>query len=78
MTVATDVELLNRIICDPAILRGKPVIRGTRFSVAFILECLAEMTKEEMLRDYPSLTKDDIRAALLYAARILHQERSLR
>ncbi len=78
MAVATDIELLNRIVCDPAILRGKPILRGTRFSVAFILECLAGMTKEELLRDYPSLTEDDIRAALLYAARVMHQERALR
>lgn len=78
MTVTADVELLGRIVCDPGTLCGKPVIRGTRFSVAFILECLAGMTKEELVRDYPALTEDDIRAALLYAARIMHQERTRR
>lgn len=78
MTVAADLELIERVVCDPRILGGKPVIRGTRIAVAFILECLAGMTKEELLRDYPVLTDEDVRAALLYAARVLHQERSLR
>lgn len=60
----------ERIMRDPRILGGKPVIRGTRISVAFILQCLAEMSVDELLRDYPDLTRDDVRAAVLYAARV--------
>lgn len=47
-------------------------------SVAFVLECLAGMTVEELLRDYPDLTWEDIEAALRYAAKVLDQERGLR
>ena len=55
----------DRIIVDPAILNGKPVIRGTRLAVEFILELLAEgWTHEQIERNYPSLTIDDIQAAL--------------
>ena len=67
-----------RITADPQILVGKPVIRGTRLSVAFILECLAGMSVDELLRDYPALSWDDVEAALRYAAKVLHQERGMR
>jgi len=58
------------IISDPEILNGKPVIKGTRISVALILQCLASgMTREDILRGYPTLTRDGIDAALDFAAR---------
>ena len=58
------------ITCDPEILNGKPVIKGTRVSVALILQCLASgMTREDILRGYPTVTRDDIDAALDFAAR---------
>ena len=60
----------NLIICDPEILNGKPVIKGTRISVALILQCLASgMTREDILRAYPTVTPDGIDAALDFAAR---------
>jgi len=58
------------IICDPEILNGKPVIKGTRISVALILQCLASgMTREDILRSYPTVTQEGIDAALDFAAR---------
>ncbi|MBW2430388.1 MAG: DUF433 domain-containing protein [Deltaproteobacteria bacterium] len=61
--------MIERITANPQILGGKPIIRGTRISVEFILELLAsDVSEEEILVDYPHLTKDDIRACLEYAA----------
>jgi uncharacterized protein (DUF433 family) len=60
----------NLIICDPEILSGKPVVKGTRISVALILQCVASgMTREEILRGYPTLTEEGLNSALDYAAR---------
>lgn len=60
---------MDRIISNPNILGGKPVIKGTRISVEFVLELLASgVTEEEILKDYPHLTADDINACLRYAA----------
>ena len=65
----------DRIAVDPAILTGKPVIKGTRIAVEFILELLAEgWTHDEVLRNYPSLTSDDLLATLHYAAETLKRE----
>lgn len=62
-------ELLDRIIIDPEIRSGKPVIRGTRITVVDILEYMAGgMSTEEILQDFPHLTADDIRAVLAFAA----------
>lgn len=59
----------NRIVIDPAIRSGKPCIKGTRITVYDILEYLAGGTSEDdILRDFPSLSRDDIRAALEFAA----------
>ena len=64
-------QLLKRIVVDPNICFGKPVIRGTRIWVALIVENLADgLTEEELLEEYPGLERDDIRAALAYAAEI--------
>ncbi len=58
------------IICDPEILNGKPIVKDTRISVALILQCLAsDMTKEDILRGYPTLTPEGYDAALDFAAR---------
>jgi uncharacterized protein (DUF433 family) len=63
----------RRIIADPAILVGKPVIKGTRIAVEFVLEILTEgWTLEEILDSYPGITEDDVRACLAYAAAFLH------
>jgi uncharacterized protein (DUF433 family) len=58
------------IVTNPAILGGKPVIRGTRISVEFVLELLASgATIDSILASYPDLTREQIAAALKYAAR---------
>jgi len=59
----------ERIVIDPAVRSGKPCIKGTRITVYDILEYLAGgMSEKEILRDFPSLSQDDIRAALEFAA----------
>jgi uncharacterized protein (DUF433 family) len=62
----------NRIVCDPELHHGEPCIRGTRICVAVIVGTLAELTVEELLREYPQLTREDVQAALLYAAEAAH------
>ncbi|MBF0502296.1 MAG: DUF433 domain-containing protein [Candidatus Riflebacteria bacterium] len=64
------------IVVDPEILVGKPVIRGTRISVEFVINLLAQGWKEEdILRNYPHLTKEDISACLKYVSEIIQSER---
>ena len=66
----------TRITSDPAICHGKPCIRGMRYPVESVLEWLASgMAIEEILADYPDLERDDILAALSYAARLAHVNR---
>ncbi len=66
----------DRIVVDPAILTGKPVIKGTRLAVEFVLELLAEgWPHEEIFKSYPGLTGEDLQAALHYAADLLKSER---
>ena len=66
----------ERIEIDPAIMMGRPVIRGTRITVELILRKLAEGASEgELLEDYPHLTKEDVLAAVAYeAASVAHEE----
>lgn len=65
----------NRITYNPKIFGGKPIIKGTRISVEFILELLASaMTPEEIVKEYPQLTKRDILAVLDYAAKTVKRE----
>src|ERR1700720_1374406 len=66
----------DRIEINPAIMMGKPLIRGTRITVELILRKLAEGASEgELLEDYPHLTTEDIRAAGAYgAASVAHEE----
>jgi uncharacterized protein (DUF433 family) len=66
--------MTDRIIIDPAIGHGKPVIRGTRVPVSIVVGSLAEgMTFEEIEREY-DLTPEDIRAALKFASELVEQE----
>ncbi|MBI4686174.1 MAG: DUF433 domain-containing protein [Nitrospirae bacterium] len=69
-------KLLNRIVTDPKVMLGKPVIKGTRLTVELIIEKIAYgETIKDIKKDYPFLTADDIKAALLYAAkRLAHEE----
>lgn len=65
-------DLLNRISVDPAICHGRPTLRGSRYPVEMVLELLsAGMTGDEVLADYEDLEREDIRAALAYAARLV-------
>ncbi len=58
-----------RIVIDPAILVGKPVVKGTRLAVEFVVDLLAQGWSEaEVLQNYPGLTREDIRACLSYAS----------
>ncbi len=65
----------NRIVLDSKILNGKPIIKGTRISVEFILELLSSgLTVQQILKEYPSLVKEDVLAALNYATIMLKHE----
>ncbi|MDQ3043738.1 MAG: DUF433 domain-containing protein [Chloroflexota bacterium] len=69
------IDFLARIVVDPRILVGKPVIKGTRIPVSLILNLMAHGgTFNEIIEDYPILTLDDIRAAILYAGARLDRE----
>mgnify|MGYP000925040911 CR=1 FL=1 len=64
-----DLLLLKRIVATPRVLGGKPRIDGTRVGVSHILAALAAGDKaDEIVEDFPHLTHDDIRAALIYGA----------
>lgn len=66
----------ERIVIDPNILVGKPVVRGTRLAVEFIVDLLAQgWTEEEILRNYPGLTREDLQACLGYASEVLRAEK---
>ena len=66
----------KRIHIDPSILVGKPVIKGTRLAVEFVIDLLAQgWTEEQILQSYPGITHEDIQACLAYASAILHAER---
>lgn len=68
----SDRELLDRITLDPKVMMGKPVIRGTRLTVEYVLNLLAHgATEEEILGEYEGLTREDVRACLLFATRSL-------
>lgn len=74
--VENDMVWQERIVVDPAILVGKPVVKGTRLAVEFIIDLLAQgWNDEELLRNYPGLTHEDIHACLRYASEILKAER---
>ena len=71
----TEKTLLKRIVVNPKIMLGKPVIKGTRLPVEIIIEKVAYgATTEDLRKDYPFLKEDDIRAALLYAAKRIANE----
>jgi uncharacterized protein (DUF433 family) len=71
-------EPMDRILIDPEVLSGKPVIKGTRIPVYLIIELLANgMTEKEILLQYPTLKKEDIKAALVYASKCLKNEETI-
>ncbi|MFP4343666.1 MAG: DUF433 domain-containing protein [Anaerolineales bacterium] len=69
-----DQQLLERITLDPKVMAGKPVIKGTRLTVDYILNLLAHGASwEEILEEYNGLTQEDIRACLLFATKFLQE-----
>jgi uncharacterized protein (DUF433 family) len=65
----------ERIAIDPKVMAGKPVIRGTRIPVELVVRMVGQgISDEQILREYPRLTTDDIRAAVSYAAEVVAGE----
>lgn len=70
--VSEDAALLNRIVSNPKVLGGKPIIRGTRIPVSLLLNFVANgMTTKEIRIEYPQLEDADIRAALVFAEKVI-------
>jgi uncharacterized protein (DUF433 family) len=66
----------DRITFDPKVLVGKPVIKGTRISVEFVVDLLGRgWTREQILSEYDHLKPEDIQACLAYASDVLKSER---
>ncbi len=64
--------LLQRVVLDPKVMAGKPIIRGTRVPVETVVRMLSQgMTEQAILAEYPRLEPDDLRAALAFAAQVL-------
>jgi uncharacterized protein (DUF433 family) len=71
----TEEALLERIVVNPKIMGGKPIVKGTRITVEQVLKMLAQgLSTQEILKDYPHLSKDDVTAVLLYAAKVAGEE----
>lgn len=71
-------KLLKRVVVSPKICHGKPCIRGTRIMVSVVLDNLAEgRTREQIVRDYPPLKIEDVKAAIAYAAELAREEEML-
>jgi uncharacterized protein (DUF433 family) len=69
-------NLLDRITIDPAIVHGKPVVRGLRYPVEMLLELLSSgMTPDEILADYEDLERDDLQAVFAFAAQLSRVKR---
>ena len=62
----------ERIVCDPDLHSGEPCIQGTRIPVSILVASLADMSMDELLAEYPQLTREDLQAALYYAAEATH------
>ncbi len=68
-------QLEQRVVVDPKVMADKPIIRGTRIPVELIVRMLSQgVSESEILDEYPRLQMDDVRAALVYAARVLANE----
>jgi uncharacterized protein (DUF433 family) len=75
---ASSMQLTERIEVNPKVMLGKPVIRGTRIPVALLLRKLSEgATEEDLLDAYPRLKREDIRAAMAYAADAISNEETI-
>lgn len=66
----------NRIVTDPAVMVGKPTIKGTRITVELVLRQLAQgITVQEILTNYPHLAKEDVYAAIEFATQLVEEEK---
>lgn len=66
----------DRIVVDPSVLAGKPIVKGTRISVEFVIDLLARgWTTSQVLGEYDHLTPEDVQACLAYASHVLRSER---
>jgi uncharacterized protein (DUF433 family) len=66
---------LTRIEINPAVLTGKPIIKGTRIPVELIIKLVAQRwTDDQIIAEYPALKKEDIRESLLYAEKLIQNE----
>ena len=66
----------TRIVVDPAVLVGKPVIKGTRISVELVVDLLGRgYTTQQVLEQYPHVTVEDVQACLAYASEVLRSEK---
>jgi uncharacterized protein (DUF433 family) len=75
MMKAGAANMLDRIVCNPAILGGKPCVKGTRISVEFNLELVASgASRDDIVKTYPHLTPEDVEQALRYAAESLKND----
>lgn len=71
-------QIMDRITIDEKICNGKPTIRGTRITVQTVLEFLsAGESESEILKQYPSLTQEDIKASLRFASKLMEHEYSI-
>lgn len=69
-------EWRERIVANPKVLTGKPIIKGTRISVELVVDLLARgYTPDDILRQYPHLTREDVTACLAYAADLVRLEK---
>ncbi len=69
-------DLASRIVIDPNVLCGKPIVKGTRLAVEFVVDLLAQgWTEGDILKNYPGLTHEDVLACLAYASELLHAEK---
>jgi uncharacterized protein (DUF433 family) len=72
----TNVDWQDRISVDPKVLVGKPVIKGTRIAVEFVVDLLGRgWTTEQILREYDHVAPEDIQACLAYASEVLKSEK---
>jgi len=70
-------SILDRVEINPQVMLGKPVIKGTRITVEIILKKLSQnISSDEILADYPRLTREDVQAAIAYAAGALSTDES--
>ena len=69
-------NISDRIVVDANVLAGKPIIKGTRIAVEFVIDLLGRgWTTEQILAEYDHLTQEDIQACLVYSAQVLKSER---